>query len=93
MDGSLHGYSVTEKLTGNLFRSEFSKVVDLSLVWCPTSVPEEKPLKRLIAFELILEAELVIFVGKFEEIKEFGTGFHDCERRGLGVVDQDGDAS
>lgn len=52
-------------------------------------MPEKEPLKRLAAFQLVGEAEFVVFVFLFEEIEELGGGFHDGKRGGLRVVNYD----
>lgn len=51
------------------------------------------PLQGLVAFELILEAELVVLVGEFEEVEEFSARFHDGEWWRLSIVYNDRDAT
>lgn len=51
------------------------------------------PLQGLVAFELILEAELVVLVGEFEEIEELSARFHDGEWWRLTIVYNDRDAA
>ena len=50
-------------------------------------MPEKQPLEGFAPLELVFEAELVVLVGEFEEVEEFGAGFHDGEGGRLGVVD------
>lgn len=40
-------------------------------------MPEEKPLQGITALELVLEAEFIIWVIKFEQIEQFSAGLHD----------------
>lgn len=63
-------------------------MIHLSLIRGTATVPEEEPLQTLAAFQLILEAKLVVLVGEFEEVEQLGGGFHDGERGRLVVVDQ-----
>ena len=56
-------------------------------------MPEKEPLQGLRALELVFEAESVIGVELFEEVEEFGGGFEDGEGRGVGAVEEDGDAA
>ena len=39
-------------------------------------MPEKEPLECLAALELVFESEFVVFVGEFQEVEEFGGGFH-----------------
>ena len=68
-------------------------MVDLALVRRSGAVPEEEPLQALVAFELVLEPELVVLVRELEQVQQLGARLHDGERWGLRVVDQDGDAA
>jgi hypothetical protein len=52
--------------------------------------PEEHPLQRLVALELVLEAELIARVVFFQEVEELGGGLDDGEGGVLGVVDESG---
>ena len=80
-------------LTWNLLRRGPRKVVNLSLIWRAATVPEEHPLQRLIPFELVFEAKLVVLVRKLEQIQQLRRGLDAGERRGLRVVDEHGDAA
>lgn len=68
-------------------------MVRLALVRRSGTMPEEDPLKGLIALQVILEAELVLFVSELEEVQKFGRGFMDGERRALVVINQNRDAA
>lgn len=68
-------------------------MVHLSLIRRPTAMPEKQPLQSLTPFELVFEPEDVVLVGEFQEVEELGRGLHYRERRGLGVVEEDGDAA
>lgn len=67
--------------------------MDLPLIRRAAAMPEEQPLQTLIALELVLEAEAVLLVGELEQVQQLGRRLHDGEGRGLGVVDDDGDAA
>lgn len=79
--------------TWDLLFCEFAEMAHLALIGGAGAVPEEEPLQGLVAFELVGEAEDVFLVGEFEEVEQFGAGFHDGEGRVLAVVDEDGDAA
>lgn len=68
-------------------------MVGLALVWGATAVPEEEPLQGLVAFELILESEMVVLVRKLQQVEQLRGRLHDRERRRLGVVYKDRDAA
>ena len=68
-------------------------MVHLALIRGSATVPEEQPLQCLAAFQFVLEAKDVVLVGEFQQVEEFGRGFHDGEGRRLRVVDEDGDAA
>lgn len=72
---------------GDFLRRRAREVVHLPLVGRAAAVPEEHPLQALAAFELVLEAEGVGFVVRFEQVEHFRGSFVDGERGGLGVVD------
>lgn len=57
------------------------------------TVPEEQPLQRLTAIQLILEAKDVILVVLLEQIQKLRRSLVDGEGRALGVVDDDWDAA
>ena len=42
-------------------------------------MPEEHPLKGVVAFEFVFEAESVFFVGEFEEVEELRGRFEAGE--------------
>lgn len=73
--------------TWDLLLCELGKMIGLALVRRAAPVPEEEPLQRLATLELVFEAEDVVLVGEFEEVEQFGGGFHDREGWGLRVVD------
>lgn len=56
-------------------------------------MPEKEPLETFVALEFVLEAKLVLFVGEFQEVEEFGAGFVAGEGWGLSVVYDDGDTA
>ena len=68
-------------------------MVDLSLIRCAATMPEEHPLQGVVAFEFVFEAKGVFFVGEFEEVEELRRGFEAGEGWRLGVVDEGGDAA
>ncbi len=80
-------------LTRYLLLGELVKVVDLALVRSTGAVPKEEPLQGFVTFELIREAEFILFIGELEEVQELGTGLHDWEWGILGVIDEDGDTA
>ena len=61
----------------------------MALVGSTAAVPEKEPLKCLAAFQLVREAEFVVFIFFFEEIEELGGGFHNGKRGRLRVVNYD----
>lgn len=87
------GRKVRVKHTWNLLFGKFVEVVHLSLIRGAATVPEKEPLQTLAAFQLILEPELVVFVGEFEEVEQFSGGFHDGERGRLVVINNYWDAA
>ena len=50
-------------------------------------MPEKQPLEGFTPLQLVFEAELIVLVGEFEEVEEFGASLHYGERGRLGVVD------
>lgn len=68
-------------------------MVHLSLIRGTATMPEKEPLQTLIAFELILEPELVVLVGEFKKVEQLSRGFHDGERGRLVVVYNHWDAA
>lgn len=68
-------------------------MVHLPLVRRPTAMPKEQPLQRLAPLQFILEPKHIVLIGKLQKVQELSRCFHDGKRRGLGVVDEDGDAA
>lgn len=56
--------------TWDLLFGKFVEVVHLPLVRGTATMPEKEPLQTLTAFQFILEAKLVVFVGEFEEVEQ-----------------------
>lgn len=68
-------------------------MIDLTLIRRPTTMPEEQPLQRLIALQVILESKRVVLVGDLFQVQELRGALDDRERRRHGVVDEHGDAA
>ena len=75
-----------QRFTWNLLLCELPKIVQLSLVRRPGSMPEEQPLQRLASLQLIFETKHVLGVIFFQQVEEFGGRLHDGERRGFGMI-------
>jgi hypothetical protein len=56
-------------------------------------MPEKHPLQGLIAFQLVLEPELVLLVGELEQVQQLRGGLDHREGRRLAVIDEDGDSA
>lgn len=72
--------------TRNLLWRSSAEMIDLTLVWRATAMPEEHPLQALVSFKLILEAELIVLVCELEQVKDLSGGFVGWEGRRLVVV-------
>lgn len=56
-------------------------------------MPEEKPLESFVALQLVGKAKDILLVVGFQEVEQLRARLHDAERRALGVVNKDWDAS
>lgn len=56
-------------------------------------MPEEQPLQTLTPLKLVVKPERVVLVVFFEQVQKLGGGFDDGEGRGLGAVEERGDAA
>jgi hypothetical protein len=79
--------------TFNLLRRRPREMIHLALIRRAAAMPKEQPLQALVPLQLVLEPEPVLLVREFQQIEQFGRGLHDGEGRGLGVIDDDGDAA
>ena len=91
-EGEKEGTGGYYKHTLNPLRRCLGKMSHLPLIRRPAPMPKEQPLQTLIALELVLEAEPILPIRKFQQVQQLGRGLHDGERRGLRVVDDDRDA-
>ena len=86
-------HSRGSRFTWDLFFGGLGEMIDLSHVRCTGPMPEEEPLKRLVALQFIGETKDVLLVGKFKEVEKLGARLHDGKRRILRVVDEHGNTS